>query len=109
MRVETLYKTNTPEKEKSECYELALGTVPGNNPRQYAFKQFHGCWDDASKKYIHELMQINTEQEALTIEEAEKFYEDARSNCFRNGFVHSFTPDYFGDKPYEYQLLSLAE
>lgn len=103
--LETLYKTSTPEVGKSECYELSLKALPGTGPRGYAFREDHGWWDDSTKKFIHHVTTINTAEEGVTFEEAEAMYMKARSNRAQSGFVHSFAPDYYGDKPYEHQLL----
>jgi hypothetical protein len=105
MRVETLYKTKTPEKDKSECYELVIGTVPGTSPRTFRFLEKHGWWDEESKTYVLSRTTIDTEQEAITLEEAETMFEAAKANRASNGFVHGFAPDYFGDGPYVYALI----
>jgi hypothetical protein len=105
MRVETLYKTKTPEKDKSECYELVLDSVAGTPPRTFRFLEKHGWWDEASKTYVLARTTIDTEEEAITLEEAETMFNAAKSNRARNGFVHSFAPDYFGDGPYVYDLI----
>lgn len=105
MRVETLYKTKTPEKEKSECYELVINHVPGVAPRIHGFLEMHGWWDEASKTYVLSRTTINTKEEPLTLEEAEKMLNDAKSYLARNGFVHSFSPDPFSDNPHHYELI----
>jgi hypothetical protein len=103
--LETLYKTKTPELGKSECYEISLKALPGTLPHSYAFREDHGWWDDSTKIFIHQVTTINTAEEGITFEEAEAMYVKARTNRVKSGFVHSFAPDYYGDKPYEYQLL----
>lgn len=103
--LETLYKTHTPEVERSECYEISVKARPGHGARVYAFREEHGWWDDSEKKFVHHITTINTEQEALPLEEAEEMYNQAKNHLIRNGFVHSFAPDYYTNKPYEYQLL----
>ena len=103
--LETLYKTSTPEVGKSECYELFLKALPGTSPRRYAFREDHGWWDESTKTFIHHVTTISTAEEGITFEEAEAMYRKARSNRAQSGFVHSFAPDYYGDKPYDYQLI----
>jgi len=46
-------------------------------------------------------------EEALTLEEAEKMYLAAKANRAKSGFVHSFAPDYYGDKPYDYRKIEV--
>ena len=103
--LETLYKTSTPEVGKSECYELSLKMLPESGPRRHYVQEDHGWWDDNTKTFIHKVTTLNTAEEGVTFEEAEAMYMKARSNRAQSGFVHSFAPDYYGDKPYEYQLL----
>ncbi len=103
--LETLYKTHTPEVGKSECYELSVKALPGTGPRVYAFREDHGWWDDSTKTFIHQVTTIDTAQEGVPFEEAQDMYAKARANLARNGFVHSFAPDFYGDKPYEYQSI----
>jgi hypothetical protein len=104
---ETLYKTSSPEVGKSECYELSLKVLPGVEARVYAFQEDHGWWDERTKTFIHHVTTIDTAQEGVTLEEAEAMYAKARANRAKSGFVHSFAPDYYGDKPYEYQFLEI--
>jgi hypothetical protein len=106
--LETLYKTCTPEVGKSECYELSLHALPGTGPRLYAIREDHGWWDQSTKTFIHHVNTLNTSEEGVTFEEAQAMYMKARDSRVRSGFVHSFAPDYYGDKPYEYQVLEPA-
>ncbi len=103
--LETLYKTSTPEVERSECYEISVKALPGHGVRVYAFREDHGWWDDSEKRFIHHVATINTDQEGISFEEAEEMYRRAKNRLIQNGFVHSFAPDYYTEKPYEYQLL----
>ncbi len=102
--LETLYKTRTPEVGKSECYELSLKMLLGSGLRRHYVKEDHGWWDESTKEFVHHVVTLNTAAEGITFEEAEAIYLKARANRVESGFVHSFSP-YFGDEPYEYQLL----
>ena len=106
--LETLYQTSTPEAGKSECYEISLKAIPGSAPHLYAFREDHGWWDDSTKTFIHHVKTIDTAKVGVTYEKAEAMYREARAYLARNGFVHSFAPDYYGDKPYEYQLIDVG-
>lgn len=107
--IETLYMTPTPEAGKSECYELSVKAIPGQGtgPRLDAFREDHGWWDESTKTFVHHVTTINTEQEGVSLEEAQEMYVKAKANRAGSGFVHCFAPDYYGDTPYEYQLIEI--
>ena len=90
--IETLYKTHTPEKGKSECYVLVLTSRVSRGGKVFAFMEEHGNWNDDLQRFIYRVKSINAEEQ-LTYEHAHRMYESARSNLVRNGFVHSFGPD----------------
>jgi hypothetical protein len=91
--VETLYKTCTPEVEKSECYGLSLKQLPGVvGPRRSCVKEDHGWWDDHTKSFVHHFTTLNTAAEGVTFEVAQTIYTKARTNRASSGFVHSFSP-----------------
>jgi hypothetical protein len=104
MRVETLYNTKTPEKERSECYEIVIDLLPWIGPRNFRFLEKHGWWDEASESYVIAAQDMDSFEEGRTLEEAEARFEQAKANHAKNGFVHSFAPDYF-DGPYVYELI----
>lgn len=103
--LETLYKTRTPELGRSECYEISVSAVRGSGPRRHVFRQHHGWWEESTKTFIHEMKTIDTSEEPVTFEEAEAMYTEARKSLARNGFVHSFAPNYYGGAPPEYTLV----
>lgn len=103
--LETLYKTNSPEAEKSECCEISLEPLPGNGSRVYAFREDHGWWDGSTKKLIHQVTRINTAEEGIAYKEAQAMYVKARTKLAQSGFIHSFAPDPYSNKPYKYQLI----
>jgi hypothetical protein len=108
MYEETLYQTDKPEKNKSECYELSVKTIPGlMGERVWAFREFHGWWNDVSKEYEMSRTTINTEEEGITLEEAHHLLNETKAHLERNGFVHSFSPDYEGrgNGQHVYELL----
>jgi hypothetical protein len=90
--IETLYKTDRPEKGKSECYVLVLTTRPASHGRSYSFMEEHGRWDESLGRFRYEVTSIIAE-EALTHEDALKKYTAAREGLFKRGFVHSFSLD----------------
>lgn len=104
MGVETLYKISNPEKGMSECYELIIESVSGEPGREYRFRETHGWWDEPTRCFVHQVWTISPE-DGVSFTEAQVMYEAALKNRARNGFVHAFSPDFFGEKPYEYRLL----
>ncbi len=90
--IETLYKTHTPEKGKSECYVLVLTSRVSRGGKVFAFMEEHGNWNDDLQRFVYKVKSINAEEQ-LTYEHARRMYESARGNLIRKGFVHSFGPD----------------
>ena len=91
--IETLYKTNAPEKKRSECYILVLASRPASENGAYVFMEEHGRWDDDSDRFIHEVKTINTE-DRLTREEGLATFNAAKKNLAERGFIHAFVPEY---------------
>jgi len=90
--IETLYKTQTPEKGKSECYVLVLTTRAASGGKIYAFMEEHGQWNNEMQRFLYKVKSISTEEQ-LSYEHARGMYENAKGNLVRMGFVHCFGPD----------------
>jgi hypothetical protein len=90
--IETLYKTHTPEKGKSECYVLVLTCRAASSGKVYAFMEEHGQWNDEMQRFVYKVNSIATEEQ-LTYQHARGMYERAKGNLVRKGFVHCFGPD----------------
>jgi len=88
--IETLYKTDMPEKGRSECYVLTSRVASGR--RVYAFMEEHGKWDNGLMRLLYEVESVRVEEE-LTRDEAFAMYEQARHSLAERGFIYSFTPD----------------
>lgn len=102
--IETLYKTMTPEKGRSECYVLVLTSRPASERKVYVFMEEHGRWDDRLERFLHEVTSISTEDD-LSFERASVVYDDAKKRLAREGFIHSFFPDCNRKKPHEYRMI----
>jgi hypothetical protein len=89
--IETLYKTESPEKGRSECYTLVLTPRPASNCQIYSFMEEHGKWDDSLGRFVHEVTAIITDEE-MGYETASTRYHTAKMNLAKKGFVHSFAP-----------------
>lgn len=104
--IETLYKTEMPEKEKSECYVLVLTCRPASERKVYVFMVEHGYWDDRLARFHYDVASISTESD-LTQQEALAMYNLEKKKLAQRGFIHTFVPDFNRKKPHEYQLLEL--
>ena len=87
--IETLYNTDSPEKEKSECYVLVLTPRPGSDGLIYSFMEERGRWDEALGRFVYDIFEVIVE-ERMTQETALATYYTARQILHKKGFVHSF-------------------
>jgi hypothetical protein len=87
--IETLYKTQTPEKGKSECYVLVLTSRASSGGKVYAFMEEHGRWDSDLQRFVYTVSSIDTDEQ-LTYERAREMYEASRGDLARKGFIYSF-------------------
>lgn len=90
--IETLYETQAPEKDSSECYVLVLTSRVSTRGTAYVFMEEHGRWDDALQRYRYSVNSINTD-ERLTYENAIDLYKTAKRNLALKGFIHSNVSD----------------
>ena len=90
--IETLYKTPTPEKGKSECYVLVLTSRAASSDRVFAFMEDHGQWNDDFEQLLFRVRSINAD-ERLTYQQARGLYENSKHRLAKMGFVYSFGPD----------------
>ncbi len=90
--IETVYKTQTPEKGKSECYVLVLTSRVARGGKVFAFMEEHGQWDEELQRFRYRVKSINTEEQ-LSYDHALGMYQTARRNLARKGFVHCFSFD----------------
>jgi hypothetical protein len=109
--LETLYKTKTPEEvpaEKAEYYELVLDQETDPNGQTMHFvRELHGWWSEEQKRPINNLQTYSPEEGYPTWEEAYERYKQQRASRAKSGFVHSFSPHYYGDRKYEYELIEV--
>ena len=106
--IETLYKTDTPEKDKSECYVLVLAPRPGSDGRVYSFMEEHGRWDEVLGRFVYEVVQIIAE-ERMTQDAALAMYHTAKQMLRKKGFVHSFFGGCLRKEPLAHEVLEFEE
>ena len=90
--IETLYKTKSPEKGKSECYVLVLAKRAGSEHGRYTFMEEHGRWDNDTMRFLHRVTFINAD-EHLSQQDALAMYHESKQRLANSGFVHSFVLD----------------
>lgn len=90
--IETLYKTPTPVRGKSECYVLILTSRAGSSGNNYAFMEDHGQWNDDFKQLLYRVHSINAD-ERLTYQQARGLYEISKHRLAQLGFTYSFGSD----------------
>jgi hypothetical protein len=100
--IETIYKTEKPERGFSECYVLVLTSRPASERKVYGFMEEHGHWDDTLERFVYAVDSINTEDK-LTYEQALAMYDTAKRKLTQRGFIHSFVQDYSRKKPHVLQ------
>lgn len=103
--VETLYQTQNPLRGMAECYELILKKKDTGG---FIFSERHGWWDDPTKEFRLQRTTIEPE-EGMSYDEALDMYKAARKYHARGGFVHAYSPDYYGDNEHEYQVIDPEE
>ena len=59
--IETLYRTPTPEKGKSERYVLVLTSRAASAGRVYAFMEEHGQWNDDLQRLAYRVAGLTLE------------------------------------------------
>lgn len=87
--IETLYKTDKPEKEKSECCVLVVTPRPASGGKIYSFMEEHGRWDESNLRFVREVRLIAADNN-ISREAAFRMYHRAKQNLTTLGFTHSF-------------------
>jgi len=108
--LETLYKTKDPETvpaEEAEYYELILDQA--EHSAQYFVREMHGWWSEEQKRPINNLKTLSPEEGYPTWDEAHKRYLEQRLHRAGEGFVHSFSPHFYGERKYEYKLVDPSD
>ena len=90
--IETLYNTQSPEKNRSECYVLVLTSRVASGGQAYAFMEEHGQWNADLQRFVYRVNSIHAE-EPLSYQNARVIYETTKRNLALRGFVHSVGSD----------------
>jgi hypothetical protein len=107
--LETLYKTKTPEASvmDGEAYELILDHRSKNGSTAYFVREIHGWWDAGRKIFVHQQTTLSPDEGYESFEKAKERYDLQKLSRARDGFRHSFSPHYYGQKPFEYEYIEL--
>ncbi|MGB8481472.1 MAG: hypothetical protein WCE63_21910 [Acidobacteriaceae bacterium] len=102
--LETLYRTQSPETSRldGECFELILCSEDG----AYFVREIHGWWDAEENRFIHSQVTLSPEEGHSTFEKAHERYIQQRIARAKSGFIHSFSPHYYGKRAYEYERIN---
>ena len=101
--IETIYKTPTPEKGKSECYVLVLTSRAASGGRVFAFMEEHGQWHDDMQRFLYMVNSVSVDEQ-LTYQHALDLYDTAKHKLARKGFIHSFAPSDLRNEPSSVQV-----
>jgi hypothetical protein len=102
--LQTLYKTATPHGDpplEAEFYTLYIESKVIDGERAYFVHEKHGWWDEGERepKPKPPVQTFGPEEWFPTFDEALAEYETHLWHRVSNGFVHSFTHDFFSDDP----------
>jgi hypothetical protein len=100
--IETLYKTATPEKGKSEHYVLVLTSRAASAGQVYAFMEEHAQWNDDLQRLVYRVHSINTDEQ-LTYQHARGLYEMSKDRLAQMGFIYSFASNGVSKEPHSAQ------
>jgi hypothetical protein len=108
--LETLYKVKSPDEapvEHAEYYELVLDAEYPNDRVAYFVKEHHGWWDEVNKRNVNSWQTYGPEEGYSGFDEAFERYKLQREARAKSGFVHSLSPDFFGQKKYNYRVIEV--
>lgn len=108
LMIETVYKTDSPVREVSECYVLVLTSRAASGRKVYAFMQEHGQWNDELQRFVYTIDSIGA-SDTLSHQEGLALYEEARRKLAQAGFVHAFRPNCIRKGPQTYERYAAAE
>src|ERR1039457_1502034 len=102
--IETLYKTKDPQSSvgHGEFYELILDAGRVNSRIAYFVREKHGWWDEKGKRAVNVVNTLSPDEGYTTFEEAHERYTQQRLTRAKGGFVHSFSLNFFGKSPADY-------
>lgn len=93
--VETLYKTEDPEKQQgAEYYQLRLEQELLNGAWTFFVREKHGWFNGEEKRAVHHLSTLDPEEGFVTPKEAQQRYEMQLQQRVSEGFVHSFSLEF---------------
>jgi len=94
--METLYKTDKPtDFENGEYYQARLVRRDDHGVTTYVVEEKHGWFSDAEKRPVHHITTLSPEEGYKTYGEAEQAYNERLKHRTKEGFIHSFSIDFF--------------
>jgi hypothetical protein len=92
----TLYKTKTPTTfEDGEYYRPDFQIEFNGEKRAYFVRETHGFWNNTEKRVVQVVTTLSPDEGYATHLEAWARYEEQVQRRIKDGFVHSFSIDYY--------------
>ena len=107
---ETLYKTDKPKTfTDGEYYQPSLDFEFRNGKEAYFVREKHGYWNDVLHRHANSTETLSPEEGFPTAKEAEARYNLQLMHRASQGFVHSFSIDFFSASGVKYRRLDDPE
>lgn len=100
--LQTLYKTAHPTggpAVEPEFYEILLEARHVKGRTAFLVREKHGWWDEGKRRAVHLLSRLSPEEGVSTWDKAHAIYQTQVERRVLDGFVHSYSPDLYGDGP----------
>jgi hypothetical protein len=100
--LQTLYKTPHPTAGPAvgaEFYEIFLEARRVKGTTVFFVREKHGWWDEGNRRAVHLVSTLSPEEGVSTWDEAHAIYQRQVERRVLDGFVHSYSPDFYGDGP----------
>lgn len=100
--LQTLYKTTDPTAgpaSDAEFYEVFMEARTVMGKMAFFVQEKHGWWNEAEKRPVYLVSTLSPEEGLSTYDEAHTIYQRQVGRRVSDGFVHSYSPDFYSDSP----------
>jgi hypothetical protein len=81
----------------AEFYEIFLEARFAAGRTAFFVLEKHGYWDEAQKRAVHLVSTLSPEEGVSTYDDALAIYQRQVQQRVSDGFVHSYSPDFYSD------------